>query len=36
MESTEVIDYDPKYGPLFGNNTSYICIADICNEESSC
>ena len=34
-DSNRAIHCDPKYGPLFGNNTSYICIADNCNEESS-
>ena len=36
MERTGEIDCDQKYGPQFGNNTSYICIADNCTKENSC
>ena len=35
-DSTEAIRCNPDYGPLFGNNTSYICIADNCSKENSC
>ena len=36
MENTGTINYDPKYGPQFGNNTPDICIADNCTKENSC
>ena len=35
MENTGTINYDPKYGPQFGNNTPDICISDNCTKKNS-